>query len=220
MDDDKVQDRQSRREPVTRVLLACGIASSLYYAALNVFIPWLWDGYSVSSQTISELSAIGAPTRPAWLALVWVYIVLFAAFGVGVWRSASGNRLLSVLGVVILVYCAVNLYWPPMHLRGNEPTLTDALHIAWSGMATSLFLLIMGLGAACLGRRFRNYTIATIVVLLVFGGLTAREAPAIVANLPTPWIGIWERILIGAFLVWVAVLAIVLLRRQRSAASR
>lgn len=52
--------------------------------------------------------------------------------------------------------------------------------------------------------------IATIVARLAFGALTFLEAPRLQANLPTPWIGLWERINISVYLVWV-VLATVLL---------
>jgi hypothetical protein len=34
-------------------------------------------------------------------------------------------------------------------------------------------------------------------------------------NLPTPWIGLWERINISVFLMWVVVLAAVLWRPMR-----
>lgn len=44
----------------TKVLLVCGILSSLLYVAMNVFVPMLFEGYSLASQTVSELSAIGA----------------------------------------------------------------------------------------------------------------------------------------------------------------
>ena len=55
-----------------------------------------------------------------------------------------------------------------------------------------------------------------MVVLVAFGALTFLDAPRVAANLPTPWIGVWERINIGVFLLWVVVLAIVLLRREDS----
>jgi hypothetical protein len=35
-------------------------------------------------------------------------------------------------------------------------------------------------------------------------------------NLPTPWIGLWERINISVFLMWVVVLAAVLWRHIRA----
>jgi hypothetical protein len=37
------------------------------------------------------------------------------------------------------------------------------------------------------------------------------------ANLPTPWMGVWERIGIGVFMVWVVVLATALLRARDTA---
>ncbi|MBD0288840.1 MAG: hypothetical protein ICV79_25955, partial [Flavisolibacter sp.] len=55
-------------------------------------------------------------------------------------------------------------------------------------------------------------TIASIALHVVFGILTFSEAPNIATNGPTPMIGIWERINIGIFMVWVIVLAIVLLQ--------
>ena len=49
-----------------RGLLVCGVLSSLLYVAMTIFVARQWDGYSSTSQTISELSAIGAPTRSLW----------------------------------------------------------------------------------------------------------------------------------------------------------
>jgi len=199
-----------------KFLLSCGIFSSVLYFGMNIFIPMLFEGYSSASQTVSELSAINAPTRPLWILLALVYILLFGAFGFGIWRSAAGSRLLHVLGGLIFVYVIINFYWPPMHLRGNEPTLTDTLHIIWAMMTLLLMMLIMGFGAAAFGKVFRIYTIITFVVFIVFGVLIGVEAPGIPKNLPTPRIGIWERINIGAFMLWVIVLAIVLLQRKKN----
>ena len=75
-----------------KTLLVCGILSSMLYAAMMVFIARQWPGYSSASQTISELSAIGAPTRSLWLLPGAVYTVLVTAFGWGVWKSAGRIR--------------------------------------------------------------------------------------------------------------------------------
>src|SRR5213082_2883864 len=68
-----------------RSLLVCGIMSSLLYVAMNVFEAMQWEGYSSASQTVSELSAIGAPTRPLWVLLGIAYTLLVTGFGWGVW---------------------------------------------------------------------------------------------------------------------------------------
>ncbi len=77
---------------VLKLLLFCSILSSLLYVAMNVFVPMLFEGYSLASQTVSELSAIGAPTRPLWVWLGTVYALLVVAFGWGVWKSAGRSR--------------------------------------------------------------------------------------------------------------------------------
>jgi hypothetical protein len=204
-----------------KALLACGIASSLLYVAMNVFIPMRWEGYSVAGQTVSELSAIGAPTRPLWVPLGIVYTLLVTAFGWGIWTSARGNRSLRAAGAVLVVYGLLGLGWAPMHLRevlaAGGGTLSDTLHIVWSFVTVSLMMLTMGFGAAALGKRFRLYSITTIVTLLALGVRTGVDGPRIQANLPTPWVGVWERIMIGVFLLWVVVLAVTLLRRKDTA---
>ena len=209
--------RASRTSSVGRkTLLACGILASALYAAMLVFVPMRWQGYSSASQTVSELSAIDAPTRSLWVALGMFYIVLALAFGLGVWLSAERSRRLRLAGGALIAQTFVSLFWPPMHLRGIAPTLTDTMHIVFAIAWLILMLLGMAFGAAAFGKWFRLYSAATLAVFIVFGTLSGIDGPRIAANLPTPWVGIWERINIGASLVWVVVLAITLLRRARS----
>ena len=73
-------------------------------------------------------------------------------------------------------------------------------------------LLAIALAAKAFGKLFHFYSVASLVILATFGALTFLDAPRVAANLPTPWVGVWERINIGVFLLWVAVLAIRLLR--------
>lgn len=206
--------RTSRRR-VREVLLLCGILSSLLYAAAVVLGAMRFEGYSSTSQTVSELFAIDAPSRPLIVALFTVYGVLIIAFGIGVWRSAHGKRALQVTGGLLVAYGAVGLPAPPftpIHLRGVEGTLTDTMHIVVTGVLVLLMLLAIGFGAASLEKRFRLYSVVTMVTLAVFGALAGMDGPRIAANEPTPWAGVFERINIGVFLLWVVVLAVALLR--------
>ena len=200
---------------IRRALLVCGIVSSLLYGAMIGAIRF--EGYSLISQTISELSAIGAPTRPLWMLLGSVYDVLVAAFGWGVWVSARGKRALRVVGGLLVALGMLGWAWPfaSMHQRqvlaAGGATVSDTLHVIL-GMATPLFMAIaIGFGATAFGKRFRFYSIATLLILLVFGFLTGLDGPRVQANLPTPWVGLWERICTAAFLLWVVVLALGLL---------
>lgn len=213
---------------VRKVLLVSGILSSLLYVAMNIIGAMRYEGYSSASQTVSELSAIGAPTRPLWVLLGAAYSLLVIAFGWGVWRSAGRNRSLRVVGGLMMAGFAVTgLAWPlaPMHVRevlaAGGGTLADTMHIVLGIVTVLLMLFAIGFGAAAFGKRFRLYSITTMAILVAFGGLTGLDGPRIGANLPTPWVGVWERINIGAFLLWVVVLAIALLRiRDAEAVNR
>jgi hypothetical protein len=76
-------------------------------------------------------------------------------------------------------------------------------------------ILLMGFGATAFGKPFRLYTIFTFVIFVIFGILIFRESPGVQTNQPTPGIGLWERINIFAFMIWAAVLAIVLMRKEK-----
>ncbi len=205
-----------------RLLLSCGVLAALLYIAMMQAIRY--DGYDWVSQVVSELSAVGAPSRPLWFWLAWVYTALVLAFGWGIWTSAGSNRRLRVVGGLILVSGLLGFIWPfaPMHQRevlaAGGGDLSDTLHIALSAVTVPLFLLTVGFGAVSFGPRFRVYSIATIVIALAGGLVTAVQAPGISANLPTPTIGVWERINIGAYMLWLGVLAFTLLRRRETAA--
>ena len=194
------------------VMLACGIVSAMLYVAMNVIATMQYPGYRSISQTVSELSAIGAPSRPLWASLGAVYNVLVMAFGLGVWRSAGAKRALRIAGLLLAATGAIGFVWPPMHMRGEGFTGTDTMHIVVSAVWVVLSLVAVGLAAAALGGRFRLYSIATLVVQLVFGAWTGMDGPRIAENLPTPWVGLIERINIAVFLAWEIVLAIVLMR--------
>jgi hypothetical protein len=211
-----------RAESIRDFWLGAGIASSALYVAMNIIVPAQWPGYSSASQTVSELSAVGAPTRPLWVIMALLYTVLVTGFGWGVRMAAGDDRRLRIAGLLIAIYGALGILWilAPMHLRdvlaAGGGNLSDTMHIALAVTTQVLYLLALGFTAAALGTAFRVYSIATVVILAAFGVQTFREAPAVGANQPTPLIGVWERINIGVFLAWIVVLAVVLLARNHA----
>jgi CubicO group peptidase (beta-lactamase class C family) len=201
-----------------KALLSCGILAPLIYVAMMLFVGLWWEGYSVASQTPSELSAIGAPTRPMWVLLGTVYAVLMIAFGWIVWRTASLNRPLRVVGALLMAQAVFGWLWPPMHQRAvlaaGGATATDTLHLVWAAVTGVLFTLAIAFGAAAFGKRFRVYSIVTIAIAVACGAWTGTYASSIRADLATPWVGVWERVNIASIMLWVAVLATTLLRAR------
>jgi hypothetical protein len=192
---------------VRRALLACGIGSSVAYVAANLAGALRGGGYSSVHQTVSELTAIDAPSRPVALPLFVTSDVLSLAFGAGVVASAGGNRPLRVAGGLLVGVGVANMISPftPMHTRevlaAGGGTWTDKAHLAVLSATTLQIMGAMGFGAAAFGKRFRRFSVASLVTMLVAGGLTARQGGDLGANKPTPWGGVYERTSIGIYLL-------------------
>ena len=117
---------------VRKLLLCCGILASVLYVSTDILAAMRWEGYSYTAQSVSELRALGAPTRPFLVPVLLVYSLLEIAFGWGVRRSAGPKRALRIAGALLIGLGVVDLVAPfsPMHLRGADFTLTDTMHIA------------------------------------------------------------------------------------------
>ena len=211
-----IQDRKElqAQKGVRKVLLICGILSSLLYVGTDIIAGTLYAGYSFISQPISELGAIGAPTRPLTAPLFFIYDVLLGGFGLGVWGSAGRNRALRVTGGLLVGIAVVGLAWTPFPMHLGEPVSSPAniIHSIFAGVQVLLILLAIGFGAAAYRNWFRFYSIGTILALFVAGVVAFWLAAT---GQPAPWFGIIERINVYGYLLWVVVLAVVLLREEK-----
>lgn len=209
--------RRAWREMVRKVLLAAGIVAPLLYAAGDAIAGSRWEGYRFRDQTISELGAIGAPSAGLFGAFLVAAYALMVAFGVGVWISAGGSRGLRAAGALLMGLGVLALAMGPfsaMQMRGVEQGLSGQMHLASIAAGVLLILGAMALGAAALGRRFRLYTVATLAVMLAFGAWSGAEASRVERGLPTPWVGVKERIMVYGYQLWFVALALALLRRR------
>jgi uncharacterized protein DUF998 len=209
------------------LLLACGIAyAAAYVAANDVVAAAMYDGYSRMDQAVSELSALTAPPRTFLTAMLPVFTVLMVAFGAGVWWSASGGRALRLTAVALVAFGITGVAWLPFPMTARDDiaaatgpmSANDVGHLVLSGVTASLIVAMCVAGAAHFGLGFRLYTAATVVVVLVFAGvLTGLESAKMPSGDPTPLLGFYERLGIGAWLVWLTVLAVVLMRQPVAA---
>ena len=197
-------------------LLSCGVLSPALYAAADAIAGMSWPAYVFRDQTISELGAIGAPTRALFsVMLVPVYLCLLG-FGLGVWRAGAGRAGLSVAGILIVAEALLALaagQFVPMMPRGVEQGARGALHLIEGAVAMALVFSAMICAAIALGTRFRAYTGVTLGVALAFGAWSGLDAPAVAAGLATPWLGVKERVFWYGYQAWFAVLAVALMRQ-------
>lgn len=206
-----------------KILLWCGVLSSLLYVAIDLVGGLSYPGYHFSSQAISELTAVGAPSASIVAPLYLVYDLLVLAFGIGVLRTLlPRSQALRLTGSFLVAYGLIGLIVATgilgdeffrMRLRGEGSLATDAPHIVLTGVLVLLLLLTIGTGAFAFGRRFRWYSLGTIVAMLGFGIVTGFYATRLAQGLPTPGLGVFERIDVYLPMLWIGVLGVALLRQ-------
>jgi hypothetical protein len=214
---------------LTQVLLACGIAYVVLYVVVNdVVAAHFYPGYDPVSQAISELSATGSPAMAFLAAFSPVWTVLWTVDRVRDRRPASRRRTTCtadygrsahrprIVAVLWLVF--------PMTSRADivpgTTAVNDIGHLVMTGLTLIFVLAEIGFSAAAFGWPFRLYAVISCAAVVVFGALTGVQASKVAAGEATPWLGLLERLSIGAWLLWMAVLAVMLMtgaRRRRGA---
>lgn len=202
------------RATAARALVLCGALSSAFYVFIDVFGALHYPHYNYSAQAISEMSAIGSPTAQLLAPFYRVWSVLFVAFTMGALLSSDARPALRWSAAFLLAVAMVGTSFSafPMNERGADRTMSDTMHLI---VAAATMLLLSGAilaGRSAFGTRFRRYSVATVVVMLLFFALTLRDVPNVAAHLPTPFMGLNERISMTAWLLWIAVLSVRLLR--------
>lgn len=204
-----------------KILFICGIISSLLYIGADIFAASIYSGYNYTSQQVSELSAIGAPTRYFWIIMSSFWAPLVLVFAFGVLLESRKKRSLRITGILLIIFAIIGYLWlfvAPMNLRGTikviNNSLTDVLHIVFAVIQVLVMVLFISFGSGNFGRVFRVYSVATIIVMLACGVIVSTQTPAIAAGLPTPWMGLVERVSVYSPILWILVLATILYRKK------
>jgi len=168
---------------LTQILLACGALYAVLYVVVNdVVAAGLYEGYDPVSQAVSELSATGSPAKVFLTTIFPVWLALMVAFGIGVRRAAGRRRALRVTGNLLVAHGIVALLWLAFPMTSR----TDIT--AGAPAATN-----------------------DVGHIVMFGTLTGIQARNVAIGEPTPWMGLAERLSIAPWLLWMAVLAVMLM---------
>jgi len=210
---------QHRSNAVRTALLICGILAPVLYAVTDLLGGMRYEGYSFSSQMVSELMAKGAPSEAFVDPLFMTFNVLLLAFGIGVMREgAAWSPALRIVGVLLCIHAIAGFTGPTLYEmspRGTGGVGSDVPHIVLTAFIVVCLLVAIGVGAFAFGKRFSTYSFATLAVVLIFGALTGYGGRLLAAGEPTPGFGLLERVCIYASQLWIAVLAATLLASRR-----
>jgi len=196
-----------------KLLSAAGVAGPLVYVLAVVLGGALHPGYSHMGQAISELIEAGAPNQMLLDALFVLYNLLVGAFAFRLllWKTPVGQRFQKIGAWMLAVTSFVGLLMPlffPMDPRGAPTTSAGIVHLVLAGissMGTMLSILFIGLWFK-VQVQYDGITLFSFLSLTVV--FVSGMIAAVCAGKASPLMGLAERITIGAFLVWVFVLAI------------
>lgn len=203
---------------VRKVLLLSGIASALIWIGTDLLASLSYEGYNFPFDPISGLSAVDAPTKAFVVSLMYVYIILKAAFSLGVWNSAGQNRSLRITAGLLFTFVLTDIAssifpWNPAEPLG---TFENVMHSLFAGgIAVLLIFLTIGFGAYAEGKWFRFYSYGTLLIMFVLGALPLVSDFKIAADQIPEWFGAGERINAYGYMLWMTMLAAVLLRSQQ-----
>ena len=199
-----------------KILVSCGIAAPVLYIVTAIVGAALRpDDYSHIVNAISELLSNGAPNKAVLDVVFNIYNALLLAFAIGAYSVAKNMPRLTQVSMGVLVGIQVlSFSWGffPMDPLGAEATFAGTMHNVLGGvvaLTTIIMPLLMGLGVRRLDgfSRYANFSFVSSAIIFV-SGLTG----VILAGQGVQLFGLFERITIGSYEIWLIVTALSLLK--------
>lgn len=200
-----------------KTLLYCGIAAPVLYVITAIVGAALRNDYSHIVNAISELLSNGAPNKAALDIIFNIYNALLLAFAIGAYAVLKkAPRLCRVAMRILIGIQLLSFSWGffPMDPLGAQATFAGTMHNVLGGvvaLATIIMPLLMGLGLRRVDdfQRYATYSFITSAIIFV-SGLTG----VILAGQGILLFGLFERITIGSYELWIFVTALKLLQTR------
>lgn len=199
-----------------RVLGLVGALAPVIYIIAVLVGGFLWQDYSHIRDTVSTLTSAGAPNQEVMVPLFAIYNIFVIGLAAALYLGVEGKkpRLTSALIAAIGVDGLVLFAFPQDYPQGPPVTFTGTMHVAVAGIGALVSLLAMAALFFEL-RRVKGWgTIAKISIILLpiavaFGGFGA-------ASITTDYAGLAERLSIGTILVWLEIVALGVITRNKN----
>jgi hypothetical protein len=177
----------------------------------------LRNDYSHIVNAISELISNGAPNKAILDVIFNIYNVLLLVFAIGAYSALKNAPRLCRISMGILIGIQVlSFSWGffPMDPLGAQATFAGTMHNVLGGivaLATIIMPLLMGLGLRKVGdfQKYAAYSFISSAIIFV-SGLTG----VVLAGQGVQLFGLFERITIGSYEVWIFITALKLLKTE------
>jgi len=200
-----------------KVLIYCGIVAPVLYVITAIVGAAVRDDYSHIVNAISELISNGAPNKAILDIVFNIYNALLLAFAIGAYSVLKNfPRLCRISMGIFIAVQVLSFSWGffPMDPMGAEATFAGTMHNILGGvvaLVTIIMPLLMGLGLRRLDgfQDYAKYSFISSAIIFV-SGFTG----VILAGQGVQLFGLFERITIGSYEVWIFVTAVKLLKTR------
>lgn len=209
------------RKSIWQLLSLTGLIGVLFYTAHVLIGGFLWQGYSHLSQTISELTANGAPDAGFLSILTTIYGILMIIFSVSLYFIFRALEVKNVarIGAILLIVMEVTSLggysFFPLDEAGSTMNFQNIMHIVVTAVVVLTTLscfyftgigLLKTPGFSKIGR----FVLIMAVIITVAGFAT----PMTMAS-GLPFSGLVERLNIFSIQTCLSVLSIYFFLRQK-----
>ncbi|BFM06932.1 DUF998 domain-containing protein [Halioxenophilus aromaticivorans] len=195
------------------ILGLSGILAAFWMCFGVIYVSRLIPGYSHSNDVMSALGAKGSPASN-----IHPYInnypigILFFLFGFYLYSNSQNSWLLLASGVLVMAHgishIVAGIFPCDEDIESNNPSNTQKVHMA-AGLVMQISLLvavgIWSFSEISLSAWFRWLSVVCLFVSIIFLVLMVR------AMKQDKYVGLYQRISVGALVLWVAILNGVLL---------
>ena len=199
-----------------KIISLFGIIAPIIFVITVVVGGLITPGYSHLSQSISELVMSGAQNKLYLDISFSINYVCSCIFGFGLFvifqskasplNSSTGLIGFTILGIIaILSFLSSNFF--TMNLPGTPATTSGTIHLILVGLeslGSMVAILLVGLWFKKVGLSgYSVYSIITLIIVFIAGIMTV-----VGTTQDSSYVGLFERLTIGAFVLWSFVIAL------------
>ncbi len=213
--------RFRRRDVISTLALLAALAAPILYAGATLVGERLTPDYDHFHQTISEMTTADMPRAAVLNAAFVLYDVLVMALALLLIPAlrVGRNRSMLVSAIMLFVSGAAGIAMStafPIDPRGAAITTTGAVHIGLAviGAIASFFAVLFCAAGLWPDRRYTRLSVASFIICAVMAAGAAWSILTFIG--PLGYVGLAERVTVGAFLVWLLFVALAVRRRATS----
>jgi len=196
-----------------KLLFYGGIFGPIVFLLNDIIGGIVTPNYNYIVQPVSDLTQAGS-TYLLGSALLFIAAIMALIFGIGIiyHYKLKINKLIFIGGLSLIIIALFNsltgTIFPQDPRDGSVATLAGNMHLVLVGIVvvlTFIALILIGIGfyKQRQWKSFRNFSLISLVIMLIFGGILT---PYVISS-NIELLGLVERVVAYMFQIWSVVLA-------------